>query len=62
MSDDCVILGDYETFVAMILDGYDHIADIADADGSSINKVARSRGHFELAKLLEELREFEVNF
>lgn len=46
----------------MILDGYDHIADIADADGSSINKVARARGHLELAKLLDELREFEVSF
>lgn len=45
----------------MILDGYDHIIDIADADGSSINKVARSRGHFELANLLDELHAFEVN-
>lgn len=52
--------GDYETFVAMALDGYDHITDITDADGSSISKVARSRGHFELATFLDELQEFEV--
>lgn len=52
--------GDYETFVAMALDGYDHIVDITDTDGSSIAKVARSRGHFELATFLDEFREFEV--
>lgn len=44
----------------MMLDGYDHIADIVDADGTPINKVARSRGHFELATLLDNLPEFEV--
>lgn len=53
--------GDYETFVAMVLDGYDHINDITDADGSSIAKVARSRGHIELATFLDNLREFEAN-
>jgi hypothetical protein len=52
--------GDYETFVAMLLDGYDHIADVADADGAPINKVARSRGHLELANFLDDLRDFEV--
>lgn len=46
----------------MLLDGYDHIADITDADGSSIAKVAKSRGHFELAALLENIPEFEVSF
>lgn len=44
----------------MMLDGYDHIADIVDAEGTPINKVARSRGHFELATLLDNLPEFEV--
>lgn len=44
----------------MMLDGYDHIADITDADGTAINKVARARGHFELATLLDNLPEFEV--
>lgn len=53
--------GEYETFVAMLLDGYDHIIDIVDADGSSIVKVAKSRGHFELAAFLENAQEFEVN-
>lgn len=55
------ISGDYETFVAMVLDGYDHVADVNDADGSSIVKVARSRNHVELASFLDGLREFEVN-
>jgi hypothetical protein len=44
----------------MVLDGYDHISDVVDADGSSIAKVARSRGHQELARFLDDLREFEV--
>jgi hypothetical protein len=44
----------------MMLDGYDHLVDVTDADGGSINKVARSRGHQELADLLDNLREFEV--
>jgi hypothetical protein len=44
----------------MVLDGYDHISDIVDADGSSIAKVARSRGHQELASFLDDLRVFEV--
>jgi hypothetical protein len=54
--------GDYETFVAMLLDGYDHIIDISDNDGASITKVARSRGHHELANFLDNLRDFEVSF
>lgn len=54
-------LGDYETFVSMALDGYDHILEINDVDGSSISKVARSRGHMELATFLDNLREFEVS-
>lgn len=46
----------------MVLDGYDHIADINDADGSSIAKLARTRGHIELATFLDGLQEFEVSF
>lgn len=57
-----MISGDYETFVAMVLDGYDHIIDINDADGSSIAKVTRTRGHAELATFLDNLQEFEVGF
>lgn len=44
----------------MLLDGYDHIADVTDADGADIGKVAKSRGHFELAALIDDLRQFEV--
>lgn len=46
----------------MVLDGYDHIVEIVDADGSTITKVARSRGHFELAAYLDSIRDFEVFF
>lgn len=45
----------------MLLDGYDHIADITDSDGASIAKVARSRGHFELATFLDNQQEFEAS-
>lgn len=45
----------------MVLDGYDHIIEISDADGTNITKVARSRGHFELASYLDTIRQFEVN-
>lgn len=44
----------------MVLDGYDHIVEISDADGSTIAKVARSRGHFELSTYLDSIRDFEV--
>lgn len=53
-------LGDYETFVSMVLDGYDHIIDINDNDGASIQAVARARGHQELYTFLGEVRDFEV--
>lgn len=45
----------------MLLDGYDHIIDVCDSDGFAIAQVARSRGHHELARFLDDLTEFEVN-
>lgn len=45
----------------MLLDGYDHIIDVCDNDGFAIAQVAKSRGHHELAKFLNDLTEFEVN-
>ncbi|KAG5684638.1 hypothetical protein PVAND_013858 [Polypedilum vanderplanki] len=53
--------GDYETFVTMLLDGYDHIIDVNDNDGVSIAQVAKARGHHELAAFLDQLRDFEEN-
>jgi hypothetical protein len=50
--------GDYETFVKMVLDGYDHIIDVTDADGSSIADLARSRGHPELSEYLNNVQDF----
>lgn len=46
----------------MVLDGYDHISGITDAEETDIAKVARSRGHFELATFLDSLHAFEVSF
>lgn len=54
--------GDYETFMAMLLDGYDHIIDLVDADGMAITQIAKSRGHLELVGLFDTWREFEVSF
>lgn len=50
--------GDYESFVRMVLDGYDHVIDVTDADGSSIAEMARARGHPELADYLENVQKF----
>jgi hypothetical protein len=55
-----IFLGDYESFVAMLLDGYDHIIDVCDNDGFPITQVAQSRGHHELARFLDDLTDFEV--
>lgn len=42
----------------MVLDGYDHIIDVTDADGSSISELARSRGHPELSEYLDNVQDF----
>lgn len=50
--------GDYESFVRMVVDGYDHITDVTDADGSTIAELAGARGHPELSEYLENVQEF----
>lgn len=52
--------GDYQAFLNMFLDGYDHIIDIVDSDGTSVIKVAKSRGYSELGLLMDNLRVMEV--
>lgn len=52
--------GDNETLAGMVWDGYDHILDATDVDGTSIEQVARARGHHEVVNLLESLNDFEV--
>lgn len=42
----------------MALDGYDHITDVTDADGSTIAELAGARGHPELSDYLENLQRF----
>jgi len=54
--------GHYDIFGSMLLDGYDHIVDVVDADGSEITAVARARGHMELTQFLSTIRDFEVKF
>lgn len=42
----------------MVLDGYDHVIDVTDADGSTIAELARARGHPELADYLDSVVDF----
>ncbi|XP_063697910.1 uncharacterized protein LOC134828816 [Culicoides brevitarsis] len=51
--------GDSESLANMVWEGYDHILDATDADGTSIEQVARARGHQEVVTLLESLNDFE---
>lgn len=53
--------GDLESIRKMILDGYDHVLELTDVDGTTIEQVARSRGHNDLVEYLQTIREFEVN-
>ncbi|XP_058451584.1 uncharacterized protein LOC131430543 isoform X3 [Malaya genurostris] len=53
--------GDLESLTNMLLDGYDHIADVAGTDGTTILQVTSSRGHREVVRFLEGIREFEDN-
>lgn len=53
--------GDYEAFVHLLIEGYDHIIDINDTDGTSIVEVARKRGYHELSQFLDSIHQFEVN-
>ncbi|XP_052562965.1 uncharacterized protein LOC120418960 isoform X2 [Culex pipiens pallens] len=51
--------GDLDALTGMLLDGYDHIVDVAGTDGTTILQVASSRGHRDVAEFLEGAREFE---
>ncbi|XP_058815671.1 uncharacterized protein LOC131679117 isoform X6 [Topomyia yanbarensis] len=53
--------GDLDTLTNMLLDGYDHIADVVGSDGTTILQVASSRGHRDVVRFLEGIREFEEN-
>ncbi|XP_021701233.1 uncharacterized protein LOC5567456 isoform X5 [Aedes aegypti] len=53
--------GDLEALTAMLLDGYDHIVDVAGTDGTTIVQVASTRGHREVVRFLESIRLFEEN-
>ncbi|XP_055589615.1 uncharacterized protein LOC129741846 isoform X2 [Uranotaenia lowii] len=51
--------GDLDGLNAMLLDGYDHIVDVAGSDGTTIMQVASTRGHREIVRFLETARDFE---
>lgn len=52
--------GNLEFFENLVMDGYDHIIDIVDKEGTSIIKIAELRGHQQVAAYLKSIREFEV--
>lgn len=54
--------GDLETLNNMLLDGYDHVVDVTDTDGTTIVQVASTRGHREVVRFLEGIRLFEVSW
>ncbi|XP_065081316.1 uncharacterized protein LOC135703882 [Ochlerotatus camptorhynchus] len=53
--------GDLETLSNMLLDGYDHVVDVTGTDGTTIVQVASTRGHMEVVRFLEGIRQFEEN-
>lgn len=54
--------GDLETLSNMLLDGYDHVVDVTGTDGMTIVQVASTRGHMEVVRFLEGIRQFEVSW
>lgn len=55
-----MFIGDIDFFENLLLEGYDHIIDIKDNDGNTIIDVCNTRGHNNVANLLESVKEFEV--
>lgn len=54
------VAGEIDFFEHLLLEGYDHIRDVVDAEENGIVQVARTRGQTAMAEYLEGLREFEV--
>lgn len=54
--------GDLDALTGMLLDGYDHLVDVAGTDGTTIVQVASTRGHREVVRFLESIRQFEVKY
>lgn len=53
------LTGKIDAIKHLVVEGYDHIADVHDDD--TITRVAYSRGHNELAKYIESISNFEAN-
>uniref|UniRef100_A0A453Z0E2 Uncharacterized protein n=2 Tax=Anopheles gambiae TaxID=7165 RepID=A0A453Z0E2_ANOGA len=47
--------------IGLVAKGYDHIMDVAAPDGTTIEQVASSRGHQDIVRFLEGIRNFEEN-
>lgn len=50
--------GDGETLESLLVDGYDHLADVEDSAGVHIVDVAENAGHRDVALLLRHVPEF----
>ncbi|CAK1580107.1 unnamed protein product [Parnassius mnemosyne] len=51
--------GKSEKIMELLLQGYDHIIDIVDSDGTSITEIVSQRGDTEMSDLLASIPEFE---
>lgn len=53
--------GDVDGIMTLVMEGYDHVLDVVDSDGTTIANVAKGRGHTKIVDLLVEIRDFEVS-
>lgn len=44
-----------------MVEGYDHILDVVDEEGTPVIEVVNHRGQSEMFKLMSEIPNFEVN-
>ena len=44
-----------------MVEGYDHILDVVDEEGTPVKEVVNNRGQFEMFKLMSEIPNFEVS-
>lgn len=55
-----LVSGDISAFEKLVIEGYDHILDVADSDDNTIIQVAETRRNDDLVELLYTIQEFEV--
>lgn len=52
--------GDIDALSTLAIEGYDHILDVTDSEGTTIEQVAQARGHTKIVEFMAEIRDFEV--